>query len=374
MKSRDQLISIFNAGIAAVSGKASVINAFKQLPDLKPDCIIAVGKAASSMCLGALAVFGDSVPALVVTKYHHSDPTLCTKPNVTLIEAAHPIPDDNSLNAGKKILGTVSTLTGNSTLVLLISGGASAVAECLSEDITLSELQNLTNQMIASGLSINAINKKRKEVSLIKDGRLLENFNGKEVIVFAISDVEGDSISTIGAGIGDINRTHVKAEVNIIASNAIARNASATEALELNLAVKQNIETLYDDVFSLSKKIGTFIRNSEKGLYLWGGEPTIQLPENPKNGGRNQSLALALAKEIKGTNNITILVAGTDGTDGPTRAAGAIVNGFTFRHEGNAQAALDSANAGDYLNEVGDLLITGPTGTNVMDLLIALVD
>jgi len=120
--------------------------------------------------------------------------------------------------------------------------------------------------------------------------------------------------------------------------------------------------------------MGALLRQANEGVYIWGGEPTITLPARPGNGGRNQSLGLALAKEIAGTDKITILVAGTDGSDGPTQAAGAIVDGSTFRHADEAQRALDAANAGDYLEEVGALFVTGPTGTNVMDLVIAIVE
>ena len=218
------------------------------------------------------------------------------------------------------------------------------------------------------------INRKRKSISLIKDGHLLEAFSGRQVMVCAISDVEGDSISIIGSGIGDINRTAAHHEVVVVASNQTARKASAVQAQTLGFYVKHNQESLYDDVFKLSTRLGTFLRSAETGVYIWGGEPTIELPDNPGNGGRNQSLGLALAEEISGLNNIQVLVAGTDGTDGPTDAAGAIIDGSTFRLPEEARAALEMANAGDYLEKVGARFVTGPTGTSVMDLVIAIVE
>jgi glycerate 2-kinase len=373
MNHQKTLISIFNAGICAVSGRESVIRALKNKANFKPDLIIAVGKAAGDMCLGAQAIYGQDTPAIVATKYQHADPDLLENPCVTLIESGHPIPDENSLRAGGLLIDTIRTRPANSQLLLLVSGGASAIAEYLPADMTLADWQELNRRMVSSGLNIAEINSRRKSVSLIKDGRLLEAFSGQKAIICAISDVEGDSISTIGSGIGDINRSRAAHEVIIVACNQMARDASAAQAHKLGFEVKQNTETLYDDVYKLSSKLGGFLRHAEKGIYIWGGEPTIGLPENPGNGGRNQSLGLAMAKEIVNIDNIHILVAGTDGTDGPTDAAGAIVDGTTFREAEAAQTALDSANAGDYLEKVGGRFVTGPTGTNVMDLVIAIV-
>ncbi len=374
MDKQNPLLSIFNAGIRAVSGRESLVFALKDKADFRPDLIVAVGKAASDMCLGALAIYGHSTPAIVATKYQHSHPDLLNYSQVSIIESGHPIPDENSLTAGRLLIESIRALSTDSRLLLLVSGGASAIAEFLPENITLLEWQKLSRQMVASGLEIAEINRRRKSISLIKDGRLLEAFSGQQVMVCAISDVEGDSISIIGSGIGDINRTAVRHEVVVVASNQTARNAAAVQAQTLGFYVKHNQESLYDDVFKLSTKIGAFLRGAEKGVYIWGGEPTIELPDIPGNGGRNQSLGLALAKEISGLNNIRVLVAGTDGTDGPTDAAGAIIDGSTFRHPEEAQTALDTANAGDYLEKVGDRFVTGPTGTNVMDLVIAIVE
>ncbi len=374
MTDQNPLISIFNAGIAAVSGKTSVMNALKHKTDFKPDMVMAIGKAASDMCLGAQTIYGDTIPAIVATKYGHSHPALLENPQVKIIESGHPIPDENSLIAGKELIEAIRILPADSRLLLLVSGGASAIAEHLPPEMSLADWQILNSRMVSSGMNIAEINDKRKSISLIKDGHLLENFSGGRVITCAISDVQGDSISTIGSGIGDASRTSAHQEVIVVASNQAARNAAADQARELGLTVRHNDETLYADVFYLAEKTGAFLRHADKGTYIWGGEPTIVLPKNPGNGGRNQSLGLALAKEIDGADNIRILVAGTDGTDGPTDAAGALVDGSTFRYPDEAQKALDKANAGDYLEKVGARFVTGPTGTNVMDLLIAIVD
>ena len=116
------------------------------------------------------------------------------------------------------------------------------------------------------------------------------------------------------------------------------------------------------------------MRDAAPGVYIWGGEPTIVLPDNPGRGGRNQSPALALSGYLAGKNNITLLVAGTDGTDGPTSAAGGLVDGSTYANPEAARQALHNADAGTYLEQQHSLFVTGPTNTNVMDLAIAIVE
>ena len=374
MANSTPLISMFNAAVASVSGKEAVIRALEDRGDLQPDLIVAVGKAASDMCLGAYSLFGEDIPAVVATRYEHSDPLLLKNPVVTTIESGHPVSDHKSLLAGKVMLHAVKALPADSELLLLVSGGASAIAEHLPEDMSLDELQRMNRRLLASGKSIEEINAQRKAVSLIKGGRLLENFRGSRVTVCAISDVQGDSIATIGSGIGDVNRCTCTQEVILVATNRDARDAAAARARELGYTVRHNSETLYEDVFTLAGKLGAQLREAQAGVYIWGGEPTVVLPEKPGSGGRNQSLALALAREISGKRNIHILAAGTDGSDGNSQAAGGWVDGSTFRFPAEAQTALDRANAGPYLSRVGQQFETGPTGTNVMDLVIALVE
>ena len=164
-----------------------------------------------------------------------------------------------------------------------------------------------------------------------------------------------------------------KGTSRIIASNKIARQAAALKAERLGLTVMENSETLYGDIFELADRLGPFIANAPPGIYLFGGEPIVTLPEHPGRGGRNQSLALALSAHIAGRDDISVLVAGTDGTDGPTSAAGGLIDGTTWS-ETTASDALRRADAGTYLEKCGALFSTGPTNTNVMDLLIAIVD
>jgi hydroxypyruvate reductase len=326
------------------------------------------------MCRGALNSLAGLCDAIVVTKYGHADDDIRSREGVTVIESGHPIPDQHSLDAGTALLDRVQSMPGDSRLLVLVSGGASALAEALPASMSLENLQTIADEMISTGKTIGEINNRRKQTSLIKDGKLLARFSGAEIRVYAISDVEGDSISTIGSGIGDCHRTVVKATSSIIASNQIARERAVEMAESLQLKVQQNQETLYDDVFKLADLIGNKLRDAAPGVYIWGGEPTIMLPECPGQGGRNQSLALAISQHLVGKDNISLLVAGTDGTDGPTEAAGGLVDGNTFARAGAARVALEHADAGPYLAEQGCLFVTGPTNTNVMDLAIAIVE
>lgn len=372
LQPRQALERIWCAAVDAVSGYQAVRRALTEDDDFAPDLVLAVGKAAVGMCQGALDVL-PPCDALVITKYDHADADIHQRERVRVIEAAHPIPDEQSLAAGRALLESVAGLREGSQLLLLVSGGASALAEALPSGMSLDDLQAMTDEMIAGGKTIAEINARRKQYSLIKDGKLIETFRGSEVRVYAISDVEGDSISTIGSGIGDCHRSRSRSSAKVIASNRIARDRAEQEAVSLGYRVPLNEESLYGDVFELATGIGDYLAKAGPGIHIWGGEPTIVLPDDPGNGGRNQSLALALAEQISGNPDIAILVAGTDGTDGPTEAAGGLVDGSTWSDPNAARDALNRADAGGYLQQQNSLFVTGPTNTNVMDLLIAIV-
>lgn len=370
---RESAITIYKAAIDAVAGYNSTFRAVAAFDDFKPDQIIAVGKAASGMCAGALAATGNNCPVLLVTKYDHTDPAMWDASNVTVIESAHPVPDQASLDAGKKMLATVAGMAEGSKLLLLVSGGASALSEALPNNVTLEDWQQLTDQMLAAGFNIGQINARRKETSQLKDGKLLEGFKGAQVRVLAISDVEGDDIDIIGSGTGSSKRCPAPTSTALIGTNQIARNASAAKAESMGYTVVENTECLYDDVEVLSDLLGKKLRDAAPGVYIFGGEPTVKLPENPGSGGRNQALALGIAEHIAGRDNILVLVAGTDGSDGPTDAAGGIVDGSTASDLDAMRDALKRADAGTYLRAHDAIFITGPTNTNVMDIVVAIV-
>lgn len=367
-KAKSLVEDIWWHGVRAVQGDASVANALRREQVARPDQIIAIGKAAASMVQGAQIVFGADIPTLLITKYGHTRPL---PGPVRVIEAAHPVPDENTLVAGVEILKTVQHQEEQSHLLLLVSGGASSLAELPEDGLSLHALQAENARLLAEGLDIHAMNARRKTLSRIKGGKLLSPFKGELVTTLAISDVEGDSLSVIGSGIGVPPENHrFSFDPFIVGSNELARQKCAARAKTLGLNVLHNSETLYADVFELAKEIGPTLRKAPPGLFIWGGEPTIVLPPDPGQGGRNQALALALADQISGIFGLTVLVAGTDGTDGPTDAAGGIVTGATWSED--AKRAQRLADSGHFLEQRGALFKSGPTGTNVMDLLIAL--
>ena len=361
-----KLTDLFDAGVQAVRGDTSVTTALARADIPPPDQIIAVGKAATAMARAAHAHFG-AVPLLIVTKYDHGEGAPDT---AEVIEAAHPVLDENSLRGGARVLETVAAMPQDSHLLMLVSGGASALAEAPVDGLTLEGLSARANELLGSGADIHAMNKVRKTLSRIKGGKLLSEFKGARVTTLAISDVEGDALGIIGSGIGDAesDATFMFAP-QIVASNRIAREAVVATGKAAGIDTLDGGEILYDDIGKVAPVISSAITAAVPGVLVFGGEPTVVLPPNPGKGGRNQALALMIAREIAGMPNVEVLVAGTDGTDGPTDAAGAIVTGETW--EPSADDALARADAGSWLEARGALLRTGPTGTNVMDLVIA---
>lgn len=365
MDQRQQAIRIWQAGVNAVDGQRATKAVLDDIP--APDQILAVGKAAAAMARAALEHFGPR-PTLVVTKDDHGRDL---PENVEVIEASHPVPDVRSLDGGRALRETIEAMPPGSHVLLLVSGGASSLAEDLLPEKTLADLEHLNKRLLAEGLDITAMNAERRKLSRIKGGGLLSHFGGAKATVLAISDVPGDDLNVIGSGIGALPETHeFEATTQIVASNAHARSAAVDLARAQGFQVLADEECLHDDVKRVATALGQRLRDMEPGAMVFGGEPTVVLPDNPGRGGRNQALALALAREIAGVSELTVVVGGTDGTDGPTNAAGAVVDGATWGD--GAERALQRADSGSFLDAAGALLVTGPTGTNVMDLVVAL--
>ena len=350
----------------AVRGAACVRTALAAQP-FAADRVVAVGKAAAGMYQGASDCLTPNLPGLVVTKHGHAAPL--SDIDVAFVEASHPIPDAASLAAGERLLRMVRAAGAAERWLVLISGGASALAEVLKGGMTLAEWQARNQALIAGGADIHAINAARREWSLLKDGRWLANFSGAAVQVLAISDVSGDDINVIGSGLGAVHRLPAgRANCRIIASNAHARDAAAAAAAAAGEPVRCNEQTLDGELFAVARRVAAAVRSGPAGIYLFGGEPTVTLPPSPGEGGRNQSMALALARELSDCA-VELLAAGTDGTDGPTDAAGAWLH-TTGHDAARLDAALANADAGTYLAARGERFVTGPTHTNVMDLLV----
>lgn len=374
---RSALLNCYQAALQRVNGADAVA---KQLATLTFDnnvSLVSVGKAAAAMARGAIEVLGDKIiDGLVITKTGHFEDTFHA--NIHCLEASHPIPDAGSLVAGQTLLDYCQRLPKNRDIVFCISGGASSLVEVLPPGVSLQTLKQLNQQLISNGSSIDVINRARKQHSAIKGGKLAAIFASQRVEVLVISDVKSDDLSVIGSGLlfnADQSRQS-NISHRIVANLEMAKSAACQQAKMSGYSCHNHQTFLEAELNVVAKRIITELEQGEPGIHIWGGEPRMKLPDNPGHGGRNQHLALTLAKAIKDNNEILLLVAGTDGTDGPTSDAGALVDGGSIGRGENAgldaTLELQNANSSPFLEASGDLITTGPTQTNVMDLIIGL--
>jgi hydroxypyruvate reductase len=394
------LLDIFKSSLNSVSGRPAVKHYLDRHPISGRPHIVAVGKAACAMAAGALDVLGEEAgEVLVITKKGHLE-SVCSHDNVTCLEAEHPVPDQTSLIAGRRLCEFLQQRVSGPFL-FLISGGASSLVEVLPESVELEQLDELTSWLLASGMPIQEMNRYRRVLSCIKGGKLLgEVADDAQVEVLLISDVMGDSLEAIGSGLcfpvhDEVNVQRFPESIrswwqacqqqvpdrqvphHIVASLQQAMDCARDRAVDTGLSVFVHQELLTGDAATEGEHIARqLIDELEPGIHIWGGETTVQLPERPGRGGRNQHLALSAAQILDGVAGICLLSAGTDGTDGPGSDAGALVDGGTVRRGKNegliVQAKLQAADSGSFLEASGDLVSTGPTGTNVMDLVIAI--
>ena len=403
-RARQQVLAIFAAGVARVKGCNAVAGYLKAHSLTGRYYLIAVGKAASSMSLGALSVMQDQImQGLVITKHDHTEHQLRAYNNITALESDHPVPGEASLAAGKALLEFVERAPPEAKFLALFSGGASSLMEVLAEGMTLAKLAALNEVLLSIGFDIHQMNQVRRAVSFIKGGRLANYINGRQTTALLISDVPGDHPAVIGSGPltrrnEDIRQLDLPAAIHsilkgvkftqvprpelfssisaqVIATLDDARQAAARQAKSLGLDVTVHDEFLRGDSERQAMDLCKHLGAAPPGVHIWGGETSLILPPNPGRGGRNQHLAAVAARELSGKDNIVFLAAGTDGTDGPTPDAGGLVDGATI-DRGRAEHLdidrfLRAADAGNYLQKTGDLVTTGPTGTNVMDLVIA---
>ena len=352
------------------------------LKNFKRVLVFAVGKAASRMALGLSDVLGDRITqGLIITKDGHGE----TLPaNFALLESAHPVPDERSVEAGKKLYSFCENANEDDLVIGLISGGASALAAYPIDGITLADKQAKTKEMLANGATIQEINKVRKSLSKIKGGRLAKVITPATSLNLILSDVLGDDLHTIASGITVPENGEIIPNLFnlIIGSNRLALQAAEAEAKNLGYKTVILSEQLTGEACN-AVEIFLYVlsRNEHKVCYLTGGETTVTLKGNGK-GGRNQEMALAFLEKIskKGVwpKNVTFLAASTDGTDGPTDAAGALANQEVFE-----SSLKDNTSPTDYLLrndsyhfflKQNGLLQTGPTGTNVCDLQVLIID
>ncbi len=444
MNQRSLLLDIFNAALSAVDPRQSVAKALSlkdntvhaggamyDLNAFRRVILIGAGKAAATMAHGVEDILSNSLDrGLVIVKYGHTGRLRL----VEQIEAGHPIPDAAGAAGTKRILDMAREADEKTLVICLLSGGGSALLVAPLPGIALNDKQRTTELLLKAGANIHELNAVRKHLSAVKGGRLARTAFPATVLTLILSDVIGDRIDVIASGptapdtstFSDVARvvdqyglwTKLPSPVAVSIERGIAgreeETAKSGEACFLKtrnvivggigqaLAAAREKATVLDcapeivsaDIqgeacdaaHSLARtafKARDSLRAGERRCLLFGGETTVTVRGTGK-GGRNQELALAFAREIAGTRGITLLSAGTDGTDGPTDAAGAVVDGNTVvraRETGmHPEAYLVDNDSYTFFSRIDSLtggshhLITGPTGTNVMDLQIILIE
>ncbi|HEY4213796.1 MAG TPA: DUF4147 domain-containing protein [Steroidobacteraceae bacterium] len=381
---RNLLLRLFQVGLSEVDGRGCVARALNPRPAGGKVHVAAVGKAAAAMALGAHDALGDSVVrCLIITKDDHVPAEARRLPNVEIYESAHPVPDERSLRAGARLSAWVDELPPDVEPLFLISGGASSLVEVLQDGITFEDLARLNAQGLAEGVPIGELNARRIRLSRLKGGRLAERLAGRKATALFISDVPGDDPAVIGSGLmgpsgpqRPVPSSPDNVDRIIVASVGHAVRAVSAAAEQLGLKISATTQAYDGDAARLATRFTHELHLGTAQVSVWGGESTVQLPERAGRGGRNQHLALAAAKQIAGQPDLLLLAAGTDGTDGPTDDAGAVVDGDTFSRVSlggfDPDACLARADSNAALAASGDLIHTGPTGTNVGDLVIGL--
>ena len=398
---------IARSAIATVLPDVAVKEALEGIKFPGSVYVVAVGKAAWQMANSATACLSDKITdGIVITKYHHVQGQI---PGIKCMEAGHPVPDENSFRATAEAIDLVKDLTENDTVLFLLSGGGSALFE--RPVIEQEELQDITNQLLACGADIVETNTIRKRLSYVKGGRFAKLCEPAHVFAIVLSDIIGDPLDMIASGpvtldsstcedalrivekyglrISEKARLFLETETPKSITNVTVQITGSVKQLCAAAAVQSKAlgyepVVLTDRMNCQAKEAGSFLasilkthEDTEKPLaFIAGGETVVKLTGKGK-GGRNQELALAAAVGIEGLRNAAVISVGSDGTDGPTDAAGGYVDGETITSlQGKGlsvyQTLMDN-DAYHALKAVDGLIMTGPTGTNVNDVSIGLV-
>ncbi len=370
--------------------------------------VVAVGKAAYLMAKKASEILGNRIAeGIVITKYQHGKGEL---PGFTLCEAGHPIPDENSLSATRRAMAMTADLNEEDLVLFLVSGGGSALFEDVS--CGLDDLKKLTGQLLASGAAIEEINAVRKHLSEVKGGRFAVHCAPAQVYAILLSDVLGNRPDAIASGPSVADPTTCEDCANILNRYGIRPSGEVMALLrretpkivtnstyrvggsvgELCSAAAKEAEAhgyralmLTDRLTCEAREAGFFLGaigvthrgKGERLAFIAGGETVVHL-RGKGLGGRNQEIALASALALEGLHGVCLVAIGSDGTDGPTDAAGGVVDGDSVaKMRGNGVDPLQAMENNDSyhaLSVCDGLVITGPTGTNVNDVAILLVE
>ena len=368
--------------------------------------LVAAGKAAWQMAKAAVDVLGTVDGGVVVTKYDHVKGEI---PGVTCYEAGHPVPDENSFSATAKALELVSGLTAEDTVLFLLSGGGSALFE--RPLVSGEELQDITRQLLACGADIVEMNTIRKRLSGVKGGRFAQACAPARVFSIVLSDILGDPLDMIASGPAYPDSSTCGQAVAIAEKYGLTLSDKARELLnqetpkaldnvttQINGSVRELCAAaaktcrelgyepvlLTDQLCCQAREAGSFLSSVIKShmddgksmAFIAGGETVVKLIGKGL-GGRNQELALAAALGIDGLRNTAVFSVGSDGTDGPTDAAGGYVDGDTcgelLAQGVKIEDVLRNNDAYHALEKTGGLIMTGATGTNVNDVAVALI-
>lgn len=404
---RQDADEIIRRAIAAVQPDAAVKNALRQKKWTGPVWVVAVGKAAWQMARAAWDALGDQIRGgIVITKYHHDKGPIGS---LEIREAGHPIPDENSFAATRRATELVGELGESDRVLFLISGGGSALFE--SPLIDGAELADITAQLLSGGANIVEINTIRKRLSAVKGGRFAQLCAPAQVFSVVLSDIVGDPLDMIASGpacpdsstcamareiakryhlrLSDKARSCLDVEtpkaldnVETVITGSVSQLCASAKKTVSELGYEPLVLT--DNLTCEAREAGAFLASmarywSGKGrrvALISGGETVVHVTGSGL-GGRNQELALAAAIGIEGLPDAAVFSVGSDGTDGPTDAAGGYVDGGTARRLRElgkpAEAYLADNDSYHALSECGGLIVTGPTGTNVNDLTVALI-
>ncbi|MEM7538367.1 MAG: glycerate kinase [Chloroflexota bacterium] len=396
--------------------------------------VVGAGKAGAPMTQAIEDIFEDQVSdgslnGVVVVKDKHGGPTK----SVNILEASHPIPNQAGVDAGQQVLTMAQGAGPNDLVIALLSGGGSALLVAPAEGIALADIQAMTDALLACGATINEVNCLRKHCSAVKGGQLARAVAPATLITLVLSDVIGNPLDVIASGptvpdastwadaweiveryeiaeqlpavivkrlqagladeIADTptadDPAFTDSQTVVVADNRVAAQAAVAKAQSLGfntLLLSTFIEGEAADVAKVAVGLGKEIQDiglplAPPACLILGGETTVSLGSNPGKGGRNQELALAAAialdKHPVKSPEMTIVSLATDGTDGPTDSAGGLADHMTLERGRalglDAEGHLRTHDAYPYLESVGDLLVTGPTQTNVNDLIFVFV-
>lgn len=435
---RQDAREIFNAALKAADAAKAVSRHLRvdgqsididgrlySLTNYRKIFVVGAGKGSAQMCKALAELIGDWLyGGIIITKYGYAVPVK----KIAIIEAGHPIPDENGLRATKRVLSLLRQTTSEDLVINLISGGGSALLCSPADGVPFHEKQEISRLLLRCGAPIGEINAIRKHISKVKGGHLARLAYPSTLISLILSDVVGDSISDIASGptapdpstfsdcqtmldryklrteksgsigrlidkgsAGEIEETPKPGDpifnnvVNVvIGSNRLAVIAAKEQAEALGYHVKVIDDLAEGEATELAvahaaviKEIYHSGRFRRSTCVISGGESTVTV-RGDGLGGRNQEFAVATALELDGLDGVVALIGGTDGTDGPTEAAGGIVDGGTVRR-GKIKGLdpRDYLNRNDsyhYLQATDDLLVTGPTFTNVMDLRVFIIN